>query len=111
MENIKDIYKYLLEKKCKDVSVYDLKSEGQSFDYLVAVTTSSVVNNKKLALQIMEDVNLEKYPEGYNKGEWIVYDFDDVVIHAFIPASRSKYNMDRLWQSKRIDSNLLKDEK
>ena len=107
METIKDIYEYFLERKCKDIAIYDLSKEGQSFDYLVALTTSSVVNNKKLAVQIMEDVGLEKYPEGYNKGEWIVYDFDNIVIHSFLPATRARYNMDRLWQSKKIDLNLL----
>ena len=109
MENIKDIYNYFLEKKCKDIAVYDLRKEGQSFDYLITLTISNVVNNKKLAVQIMEDVGLERYPEGYNKGEWIVYDFDDIIIHSFIPTTRAKYNMDRLWQSKKIDENLLKD--
>lgn len=108
MENIKDIYDYFLDKKCKDIAIYDLTKEGQSFDYLVAVTTSSVVNNKKLALQLMEDIHLEKYPEGFNKGEWIVFDFDHIVIHSFVPMTRAKYNMDRLWQSKKVDASLLK---
>lgn len=108
MENLKEIYNYFAEKKCKDIAVYDLSKEGQSFDYIVALTTSSVANNKKLAVQFMEDINLEKYPEGYNKGEWIVYDFDSIVIHSFVPTTRAKYNMDRLWQSKKIDENLFK---
>ena len=110
MENIRDIYNYFLDKKCKDIAIYDLSKEGQSFDYLVALTTSSVVNNKKLALQLMEDIGLEKYPEGYNKGEWIVYDFDSIVIHSFLPTTRAKYNVDRVWQSKRVDEKLLKGE-
>lgn len=108
MEDIKQIYNYFLDKKCKDIAVYDLSNEGQSFDYLITLTTSSVVNNKKLALQVMEDVGLERYPEGYNKGEWIVYDFDNVVIHSFLPVTRTKYNMDRLWQSKKVKEDLLK---
>ena len=108
METLKDIYNYFLEKKCKDIAIYDLSKEGQSFDYLIALTTSTALNNKKLALQLMEELKLEKYPEGYNKGEWIVYDFDNIVIHSFLPTTRAKYNMDRLWQSKKIDENLLK---
>lgn len=107
MEDLKDIYSYFLEKKCKDIAVYDLSKEGQSFDYLIALTNSNVVNNKKLALTVMQDAELEKYPEGFYKGEWIVYDFGSVVIHSFIPTTRSKYNMDRLWQSKKIDASLF----
>ena len=72
--------------------------------------TTNLLNNKKLALQLMEDIGLEKYPEGYNKGEWIVYDFDNIVIHSFVPTTRAKYNMDRLWLSKKIDDKILKGE-
>lgn len=110
MEKIKDIYNYLVNLKCKDIAVYDLSKEGQSFDYLVAVTNTNVTNNKKMALQIMEDIGLEKYPEGFYKGEWIVFDFDSLVIHSFLPTSRAKYNIDRLWQSKIVDDKLLKGE-
>ena len=67
MENLKDVYNYLLDKKCKDIAIYDLSNEGQSFDYLISVTNSTVANNKKLALTLMEDIGLEKYPEGFKR--------------------------------------------
>ncbi|MBO5022100.1 MAG: ribosome silencing factor [Clostridia bacterium] len=99
---LKSIYQYLSERKCKDIAIYDLSKEGQNFDFVVMATISNVQNNKKLALNIMEDIGLEKQPEGFNKGEWIVFDFGGLVLHLLIPQSREKYNIDKLWQSKKI---------
>ncbi len=102
INQIGEILTYLSEKKCKDISAYDLSKEEQSYDYIILMTVSSVSNNKKLANILMKDFGLEKYPEGYNRGEWIIYDLGELVIHSFIPQSREKYNLDRLWQSKKI---------
>jgi ribosome-associated protein len=99
---LKSIYQYLSERKCKDIAIYDLSKEGQNFDFVVMATISNVQNNKKLALNIMEDIGLEKQPEGFNRGEWIVFDFGGLVLHLLIPQSREKYNIDKLWQSKKI---------
>ena len=96
------LYEYLVEKKCKDVAVYDLSKEVQNYDYVVLATVSNVQNNKRLAMTIMEDIGLEKTPEGFNKGEWIVFDFGGLVVHLLIPQAREKYNIDKLWQSKKI---------
>ncbi len=102
VEHLKELYDYLVEKKYKDVVVYNLSKEDLTFDYAIVATTSSVLNNKKIANIIMQDLGIEIYPEGYNKGEWIVFDFDKIILHLFVSASREKYNLDKLWQSKKM---------
>ena len=97
------LYQYLNEKKCKDVAIFDLTTEAQNYDYVVMATVSNAQNNKRLALSIMEDIGLESYPEGFNKGEWIVFDFGALVVHLLIPQAREKYNIDKLWQSKKMN--------
>ena len=99
---LQSLYEYLKEKKCKDIAVYDLKKEGQNFDFVVLATISNSLNNKRLAATIMQDIGLEKYPEGYNKGEWIVFDFGQLVVHLLVPQAREKYNIDKLWQTKKV---------
>lgn len=101
-EFLYELYDYLKEKKYKDIVIYDLSGEEQTFDYGIIVSTPSVAYNKRLASVLMENFELDKYPEGYNKGEWIVFDFDKIVIHSFIPQVREKYNLDKLWQSKKM---------
>ena len=102
INQIEEVLEYLSEKKCKDISAYDLSKEEQSYDYIILMTVSSPTNNKKIANILMKDFGLEMYPEGYNRGEWIIFDLGELVIHSFIPQAREKYNLDRLWQSKKI---------
>jgi len=101
-DHLKDLYNYLAEKKCKDINVYDLVAEGQSFDYIYIATVSNIANNKKLASSIMQEFSIEKYPEGFHKGEWIIFDFGQCVLHLFIGSAREKYNLDKLWKSKKM---------
>lgn len=103
---IESLYEYLKEKKCKDVAVYELKNEAQSFDYIVLATVSNALNNKRLALTIMQEIGLEKQPEGFNKGEWIVFDFGQLVVHLLVPQARERYNIDKLWQTKKMKFNV-----
>ena len=100
--DLSNLYGYLIEKKCKDVSIYDLTNELQNYDFVVTATVSNIQNNKRLAQTIMQDMGLEINPEGYNKGEWIVFDFGQLILHLLIPQAREKYNIDKLWQSKKM---------
>lgn len=36
---------------------------------------------------------------GYDCGEWILMDYDDLIIHVFYEPSRQLYELDELWQS------------
>ena len=103
LNQIEELIAYLNEKKCKDIAAYDLSKEDQSYDYIILVTVTSTSNNKKLANILMQEFGLNTYPEGYNRGEWIIIDLGELIIHSFIPQAREKYNLDRLWQSKRIN--------
>ncbi len=103
LKQIEEIYDYLQNKKYKDIAVYDLSNEQQSCNIMFIVSVTNQANNKKLALQLMEDLKLLDYPEGFNKGEWIVFDLDEIIIHCFVTSVREKYNLDKLWKSKFID--------
>ena len=101
-DQIEKFYDYLLDKKCKDIAIYDLSADAENPAIIFVVTVSSAANNKKFASQVMLDMQLEYKPEGFNKGEWVLFDFGQCILHSFTPASREKYNLDKLWKSKRI---------
>lgn len=101
-EHLQELFNYLVERKCKDLCVYDLSKEEQESDYIFVATLSSAEANKKLASVMMHDFEIEEFPEGFHKGEWIIFDFNQCVVHLFVGAMREKYNLDKLWQSKRI---------
>ena len=103
-ERIINLYEYLASKKCKDIAVYEIKNGGDS-QYIFVITNTSVALNKKFAQMVMSDMELEIFPEGYHKGEWIVFDFGQIIIHSFIPSVREKYSLDKLYHSKKIAIN------
>lgn len=104
-ERIGALYNYLSDKKCKDIAVYDISGEKLSYACIIILTCNDITANKSLASNIMQDFSLDSFPEGFNKGEWIIFDFDDIILHLFIPALREKYNLDKLWQTKKVNVN------
>lgn len=108
-ELLQKMITYLEEHKCKNISLIDLTGDKRLAKYIFLTTVSGNLENKKLADQMREDFNMEGDIEGYNKGEWIIFDFDDVIVHSFIPSAREKYNLDKLWQNKKV--NIAKQSK
>lgn len=101
-EKIESFYNYLVEKKCKDIALYDLRNDAEKTALIFVVTIANTALNKKFASSIIEQAGEDLKVEGYNKGEWIILDFGDIVLHSFIPSSREKYNLDKLWKTKKI---------
>ena len=103
MENdLLSLQNYLIGKNCGDIAFYDISKEQQDCKYVVVVTMPTSLENKDFALSVMNDLGVDRFPEGYNRGEWIIFDFDDMVLHSFVPASREKYSLDKLWQNKKM---------
>ncbi len=94
---------FILSQKGKDVAMYDTRNESNLVDYIFVQHFTSAAENKKFADAFMQEFKLDKFPEGYLRGEWIIFDLGDVVIHSFISEKRAKYNLDKLWQNKKIE--------
>ncbi len=101
-EKIESIINFLNGQKCKDICVYDLSKEKRLAKIVIILTSPNFLENKKLATDFLEFAGIDVQPEGFNKGEWIIFDLEDIVIHSFIPVAREKYNLDKLWQKNQI---------
>lgn len=101
MTNIKELVELLGANKMRNVSVYDL-SENSDEKYVVLATSNKVQDSKKVADIIAEKYHYDGKIEGYNKGEWIVFDFDGLTLHIFLSKTRDKYNLDKLYKPKKI---------
>ena len=99
-EKLQVILDFLSANKCKDIALFNSSSDEEG--YLVLATVSCQVENKKLADLFLSTFGSEIEPEGYSRGEWIIFDLGAIVLHTFIPTKREKYNLDKLYQNKKI---------
>ncbi len=102
-ESIEILLDYLESNKAKDLAVFDARQQKIDEDFVVLANFPNCIENKLFAENFMKKLGIEEFPEGYNKGEWIIFSFNGILLHTFIPVKREKYNLDKLYQSQKID--------
>lgn len=97
-----------LEKKAIDLVVLDLREASAFTDFFVIATALNVKQSQAIA-DAVEEALAKKgakpaLTEGYSRGEWILIDYFDFIVHVFTPATRTFYDLERLWgDAKRIE--------
>ncbi len=89
--------------KALDPVVIDVRELSSVMDYLVVASGSSSRHVKSLADNVVTQAKERGVRpmgvEGEGPGEWVLVDFGDVVVHVMQPATRSFYDLERLWSS------------
>ncbi len=89
------------DKKALDIVVLDLRGLASFTDYFLLCTGGSHRQLVTIADEIEEKLKETKrkpsHVEGYPRGDWILMDYVDFVVHIFTPMSRSYYDLERLW--------------
>ena len=85
------------EMKGKEIITLDLQKIDTSVcKYFIICTGNSIESNIKKI--ISREISDKPYGvEGKNKGEWILMDYVDIVIHIFQKHIRDFYNIESLW--------------
>jgi ribosome-associated protein len=97
-----------LDKKAVDVVVLDLTAAPAFTDFFVICTGMNVRQVQAIADAVKDALQGQGVSpaliEGYPRGEWILIDYFDFIIHVFTPATRAFYDLERLWgDAKRIE--------
>jgi ribosome-associated protein len=97
-----------LEKKAFDLVLLDLKSISSFTEYFLICSGRS--DRQVQAITRSIDEHLKKMGiyslgvEGFEKGQWILMDYDDVVVHVFLDPVRKFYDLEGLWlDAPRVD--------
>lgn len=91
----------ILERKAHDIVVLQVTEVSSFADYLIICAATSDRQVQAISNTVQE--NLKKagiFPlgiEGERYGQWILMDFDDVIIHIFYEPVRSLYQIERIW--------------
>ena len=96
------------DKKAEDILVLDLRGLATFTDYFLICSGGSQRQLETIADNVEERLRGEgrkpSHVEGYPKGEWILMDYVDFVVHIFTPQSRAYYDLERLWgDARRLD--------
>ena len=90
------------DKKAQDIVLLDVSEVSYLADYFVIITGFSGTQLKAIADSIdrrIED-NYNRLPvrvSGKKEGNWIVLDYEDVIVHIFLPEEREYYNLEAFW--------------
>jgi ribosome-associated protein len=89
------------EKKAENIVVIDVRGLCNFTDYFVISSASSTAQFKALSKHIQETLHKHKvkpfHIEDEITGNWMILDYNDVIIHIFSPEARDYYDIERLW--------------
>jgi len=90
-----------LDKKAENVVVLDLRKGLAFTDFFVIATGTNVRQVQTIADAVDEALRRKgvrpALVEGYERGEWVLVDYFDFIVHVFLPATREFYALERLW--------------
>ena len=115
-EKLEKIVKILDSKKAEDIQVIGITNLTIIADYFIIANGTSTTQVKALADEVEFQLSqLGEEPrgvEGIRTANWIVLDFNDIVVHVFLRDTRAEYQLERLWaDGEQVDiSHLLIDE-
>jgi ribosome silencing factor RsfS/YbeB/iojap len=91
-----------LEKKAIDLVVIDVAALTSITDYVVICSGRSDRQVQSIAQAIEEALKAERTRpislEGMRRGQWVLLDYGDVVVHVFYQPVREFYDLERLWE-------------
>jgi ribosome-associated protein len=100
---IKTIIAAIQEKKGENIISLDLRKINEAVaDFFIICEASSPTQVKAIADNV-EDKVKEKcdenpyHHEGFQKAQWILIDFVNVVVHVMQPETRKFYSLEEMW--------------
>jgi ribosome-associated protein len=100
-EKLEKITRRLEERKGEKIVSIDLEGQGAFTEALLILTATSARHGRSLADSVAELCREQPYEfsrmEGYDVGQWILVDMNDVVINIFLEPAREIYRLESLW--------------
>jgi ribosome-associated protein len=90
------------DKKAEDIRILDLRKLSSFADYFVICTGTSEPHLKAIGSEIRgklrDDLGLSVHTDGFPASQWIVLDYNGVLIHIFQAEKRAFYDLESLWR-------------
>ena len=92
----------LEDKKAEDIRIIDISHISTIADYFIIADGSNKSQIQAMADNVSEKLDKQgchlKQMEGYQNANWILMDFQDIIIHIFDRENRLFYDLERIWR-------------
>ncbi|MCH4146935.1 MAG: ribosome silencing factor [Prevotella sp.] len=105
---LKTITKGIQEKKGQDITVVDLTGiDGTIADYFIICQGNSPAQVEAITESIGDVVRVDAGEKplnviGLGNDQWVAMDYTDVLVHIFLPETRSFYALENLWEDAKL---------
>ena len=91
----------IADKKGFDIKVLDISKISSFADIFIIASGNNVNQIQAICNNILDVAHKNHYEvkmlEGYDKANWILIDFGDIIVHIFDRENRNYYHLDHLW--------------
>jgi ribosome-associated protein len=91
------------DKKANDLLILDLRKAASFTDFFLICSGTNSRQIRAIADSVRDTLaeagTKPAHIEGYDRGEWILIDYFDFIVHIFAPETRIFYGLERLWGS------------
>ena len=95
-------YEALADKKAEDIKIIDIHEVSVLADYFIIASGSNRNQVQAMADSVEEDLGKAGYHarqvEGYSTANWILQDYQDIIVHIFNEEDRLFYDLERIWK-------------
>jgi ribosome-associated protein len=89
------------DRKAVDLKVLHLQQVSDFTDYFLICSGTNERQVQAIADAVEERLRANKvrplHIEGYNRAQWVLLDYGDLVVHVFLEEPRRFYALERLW--------------
>lgn len=101
MNKLELIVKALDKAFAKDIVAIDMQLVSPLFDTFIICSADNMRLLNAIKDNIQDDLEKEgifcKKVEGAKESQWILMDYEDIIIHIFSPEERNNYHLEKLW--------------
>jgi len=111
-DELKIALKAVESKKASDITILDISEIASFASYFLLCTGESSRQIQAIAdevgAKLKENGTRSNHIEGYRNAEWVLLDYNDLVVHIFSKSARAFYDLERLWRdAKKLDARKL----
>ena len=109
-EMVKLAVKALEDKKGEDIKIIDIQNVSVLADYFIIAGGANPNQVQAMADNVEEELFKAGFEarqvEGYNTANWILMDYNDIIVDIFSREDRLFYDLERIWRDGKVIENV-----